>query len=129
MIRALLLAGAAAAAALTTVLPVQAQPHGQSCFWVTQWYGWKAADDHTIFINVGNNRVFRLDLANACPEATLGSSKIISIDRGNSGLICSPLDLDLHFSQGDHIATACIVHGISELTPSEVAALPRHLRP
>ena len=127
--RGLLFAGALATVALAPALPAQAQPKGHSCFYVTQWYGWKAVDDHTLLLNVGGNRVFRLDLAAACPEVELGSSKLITIDRGGSGLVCSPLDLDLHVSQGDHIATACIVRGLRELSPDEVSALPRHLRP
>ena len=126
--RGLLLAGALMTTALAASAPAQAQP-GRSCFYVTQWYGWKAADDHTIYLNVGGNRVFKVDLASACPEILLGSSKIVSIDRGGSGLVCSPLDLDLHVSQGDHITTACIVRGISELSPGEISALPKNVRP
>jgi hypothetical protein len=115
-------------AALGAALPSSAQP-GRSCFWVSQWYGWKAADDHTLYLSVGGNRVFRLDMASACPELTLGSSRLITSDRGGSGLICSPLDLDLRVSQGDHITTACMVGGMSELTPGQVAALPKSARP
>src|SRR5579864_2275207 len=110
--RSRLLAAALAVATLAAALPGQAQPG--RCFYVTQWRGWKAVDDHTLLLNVGGNRVFRVELANACPEVQLGSSRIVSINRGNSALICSPLDLDVHVSQGDHIATSCIVRGFSE---------------
>lgn len=126
--RGLLMAGAIAATAFSAALPAAAQP-GRSCFYVTEWYGWKAADDHTIYLNVGNNRVFRVDMAGACPALTLGDARIISIDRGGSGLVCSPLDLDIHVSQGDHITTACIVKGMSELTPDQVAGMPKNMRP
>jgi len=126
--RRLMMAGAFAATALAAGLPAAAQP-GHSCFHVTDWYGWKAADDHTVFLNIGNNRVFRLDMAGSCPLLTLGSSRIISIDREGSGLVCSPLDLDIHVSQGGGIVTGCIVGGMTELTPAQIAALPKHLRP
>jgi hypothetical protein len=126
--RGFMMAAALAVTALAASLPTAAQP-GQSCFRVTDWYGWKAADDHTVFLNVGGNRVFRLDMAGSCPLLTLGSSRIVSIDRGGSGLVCSPLDLDLHVSQGGGISTGCIVNGMSELTPDQIAALPKHLRP
>jgi hypothetical protein len=126
--RGLMMAGALAATALAAGLPAAAQP-GQSCFHVTDWYGWKAADDHTIYLNVGNNRVFRLDMAASCPLLTTGDARIISIDHEGSGLVCSPLDLDLRVSQGGGIVTGCIVGGMSELTPAQIAALPKHLRP
>jgi hypothetical protein len=126
--RRLLIASALAAATLTGALPAGAQPGG-SCFRTTQWYGWKAPDDHTVYLNIGNNRVFKVDLAGACPALTTGDAKIVSIDRGSNGLICSPLDLDLHVSMGDHILTACIVHGLSELTPDQISAIPKNQRP
>jgi hypothetical protein len=126
--RTFLLAGALAATALTTALPAAAQP-GQSCFRTTEWYGWKAADERTVFLNVGNNRIFRVDMDGACPALTLGDSRIISIDRAGTGLICTPLDLDIHVSLGGRITTACIVKGLSELTPDQIAAIPKNLRP
>ena len=62
-----IVAGALAAAAmLGTAAPALAQ--GQSCFFTTQWRGWKAPDDHTIYINVDNgHRTYRLDLSGSCP--------------------------------------------------------------
>jgi hypothetical protein len=125
--RGLMMAGALAATALAAGLPATAQP-GHSCFHVTEWYGWKASDDHTVFLNVGGNRVFRLDMAGSCP-LTVGDSRIVSVDRSGSGLVCSPLDLDIHVSQGGGISTGCIVSGMSELTPDQIAALPKNLRP
>jgi len=124
--RGVLMAGALAAVA-AAALPAAAQPG--RCFYVNEWYGWKAADDHTIYLNIGNNRVFRVDMAGACPELTLGDSRIVSIDRSGSGLVCTPLDLDIHVSQGGGITSACIVHGLSELTPDQIAALPKNVRP
>jgi len=126
--RRFLMASALAGTVLAAALPAAAQP-GQSCFYVTQWNGWKAPDDHTLYLNIGNNRVFKVDLAGACPALTTGDAKIVSIDRGSNGLICSPLDLDLHVSMGDHIVTACIVHGLSELTPDQISTIPKNLRP
>lgn len=128
--RRILLSGVFAVATLMPAAPSLAQPHrDRSCFYVNDWHGWKAADDRTLFLNVSGNRVFQLDLASPCPEIQLGSSRIVSVQRGSSGLICTALDLDVHVSQGDHIATSCIVRDMHELTPSEIAALPRHLRP
>ena len=126
--RGLMMAGVLAATALAAGLPATAKP-GQSCFHVTDWYGWKAVDDHTVYLNIGNNSVFRLEMAGACPLLTTGDSKIISVDREGSGLICSPAELDIHVSEGSGIVTECIVGGMSELTPDQISALPKHLRP
>jgi hypothetical protein len=125
--RGLVTAAVLAATMAAAGLPAAAQP-GQSCFRVTEWYGWKAPDDHTILLNVGYNRIFRLDVS-SCPALTIGGTRLVSINHESSGLICSPLDLDIKVSQGGGIATACIVTGMSELTPEQVAALPKHLRP
>jgi hypothetical protein len=48
----------AAALAATTILGMAAPAlaQGQSCFFTSEWRGWKAPDDHTIYINVSNGR-------------------------------------------------------------------------
>lgn len=122
-----LMAGALAAAlAAGATAPALAQP-GQSCFFVSQWNGWKAADDHTVYLNVAGNRIYRLDMANSCPELTFPDSRLIT--RHHTTSICSPLDWDLRVSQGHGFATPCIVKGMTLLTPEQAAALPKSARP
>jgi hypothetical protein len=102
---------------------------GQACFRTSDWQNWKAANDHTIYLNVGGNRIWRLDMAGSCPELSDGGAKLITRDIAGSGSVCSPMDLDLKVSVGHGIATPCIVRNMSELSPDQAAALPRNLRP
>ena len=67
----------AAAALLGGAAPALAE--GQSCFFVNQWSGWKAANDHTIYIGVSNgHRIYRLDMAGSCPALNDSTSTLIT---------------------------------------------------
>jgi hypothetical protein len=119
-------AGALAVAVLAMAAPAFAQ--GQSCFFTTQWNGWKAADDHTVYLNVsGGHRIFRLDMAGSCP-ALLDSTSTLITDN-HTDTICTALDWNLRVRQTGGFATACIVAKMTQLTPEQAAALPKNLRP
>ena len=114
----------------SAVTTVQAQPKSnKACFSARDWGNWRASPDaRSIYLRVGVNQVFRLDLASACPELNFPNAHLISKIRG-SDFICSPLDLDLQVSEGRDTAVPCIVRGMTALTREEAAALPRDLRP
>lgn len=121
-----IIAGALAAASiLGMAAPALAQ--GQSCFFITQWHGWKAADDHTVYINVDPHKIYRLDMSGACPALLDPASHLITNNHSSS--ICSALDWDLRVSEGHGFVTGCIVDKMTQLTPDQAAALPRKLRP
>jgi hypothetical protein len=123
-----IIAGAlAAATVLGIAAPVLAQ--GQSCFFVNQWQGWKAADDHTVYVNVtGGHRIYRLDMSTSCP-ALLDPSAILVTD-SHTDSICSALDWNpLRVSEGHGMTTGCIVSKMTQLTPEQAAALPSKVRP
>jgi hypothetical protein len=122
--RKILMASALAAIALAG-LPANAQAPGQSCFYSNQWTSWKAPDDHTIFLKVGN-RVYRLDLA-SCPTLNMGGATLIT--HSHSTQICSAIDWDLKVRGGGGVTTGCIVSKMTQLTPDEIAALPKDARP
>jgi hypothetical protein len=111
---------------------VQAQPkpaNPSQCFLSRDWDGWRAsADSRSIYLKVGLSQVFRLDLASACETLHRPNAHLITKIRGSSW-ICSPLDIDLQVSEGPHTAIPCIVKGMARLTPDQVAALPKDLRP
>jgi len=123
--RKILMAGALVAVALAGA-PANAQAPGQSCFYSNQWTSWKAPDDHTIYLNVGK-RVYRLDLASSCPTLNMGSATLIT--QSHSAQICSAIDWDLKVRGGGGITTGCIVSKMTQLTPDEIAALPKDARP
>jgi hypothetical protein len=121
--RKYIMAAALAAAAVGfATRPSLAQ--GQSCFYPNQWTSWKAPDDHTIYLNVGN-RVFRLDMNGSCPTLREGA---ILITHSHSAQLCSAIDWDLKVRSGD-ITTGCIVGHQTQLTPDQIAALPKDARP
>ncbi|HEX4197498.1 MAG TPA: DUF6491 family protein [Caulobacteraceae bacterium] len=120
MLRGLL--GLAAAAALAAGLPAVAEAQG--CFYPNQWTSWKAPDDHTIFLKVGQ-RVFRLDIAGSCPSLHTGARLITRTDATQ---LCRPVDWDLRVSDGG-VASRCIVSNMTQLTSGQIAALPPDARP
>jgi hypothetical protein len=123
---------ALAALALAGFGVAQAQPaaHKPQCFAANDWNGWKATpDSRAIYLRTGVSRIYRLDLANACPDLQLGGARLINKVRGGSGFICTALDLDLKVSTGHGFSSPCIVSKLTQLSPAEAAALPRSLRP
>jgi hypothetical protein len=126
MRRQIVAAALAAVSVLGMAAPALAQ--GQSCFFINQWRGWKAADDHTVYISVDPHRTYRLDMTGSCPELLF--SDIALVTRNHASSICTALDWDLQITQR-HVGftSACIVGKMTLLTHDQVAALPDKLRP
>jgi hypothetical protein len=120
---ALTLTGLALTGSTTASAEPPAKP-GSQCFYSTEWQGWKATDDHTMYIRVGMRRIFRLDFASSCHTMTWPGVHLVTVYRGGD-TVCSPLDLDLRVSDGNGIAEPCIVSGLSELSPDQIAAIPK----
>lgn len=105
-----------------------AKPQATSCFWSRDWQGWKASADSTaIYLRVGRDRIYRMDLASACPELRYPDAHLVTTL--HTGSICDALDIDLKVAQGQGFATACIVRKLSQLSPEEAKALPKALQP
>ena len=117
-------------ALLSGVGSAGAQPAERACFPITEFRSWKAPDTRTIFIRVGLDHVFRLDLANTCSLLTSPGSHLITKTRGPD-LVCSPIDWDLAVSQPPpgNIPEPCIVKKMRLLLPDEVARIPPKFRP
>ena len=81
-----------------------------------------------MYVRVGMHRVFRLDFASSCHSMTWPDVHLVTVFRGSSS-VCSPLDIDLKVSDGHGIAEPCIVSGLTELTPDQIAALPKKSLP
>ena len=125
-ITSILLAGGALSTAAAQ--PVEA-PGRNHCFFVTQFENWHAPDNKTIFIRASVSRYFRLDLAQTCPELLWPESHLIMNVHGPD-TICSPIDWDLKVSTDVHgMAAPCIVKSMTELSPDEVAAIPKKFKP
>ncbi len=123
---------AASLSAVTTAAIAAPAEKGQTttrCFRSSEFQNWKAADAKTIYIRVGMNRYYRLDLAAPCSSLKSPGAFLITKIRG-ANTICSAIDWNLHVATSwDGIPQACIVKKMTELTPAEVKALPRKLKP
>jgi hypothetical protein len=124
------LAVAALVAASTTGVQAQdaAPPPKNQCFFVTQFENWKAPDARTIYIRTTMNKYYRLDLSGTCSELTWPDSHLVTHWRG-TGAVCSAVDWDLRVSDGHGMVTPCIVRTMTQLTPDEVAAIPKKFKP
>jgi len=123
-------AAAVIALGLIGCVRADAQPAQNACFPITEFRGWKAPDTRTIFIRVGLDRVYRLDLANTCSLLATPNSHLITKTRGPD-LVCSAIDWDLSVSEPPpgNIPEPCIVKKMTPLSPEEAAAIPPKFRP
>ena len=114
----------AAASALILALPVQAQPAQSSCFLTRDMRNHTVGDDKTLYFDVGGRSVYRAEMRNGCFAGASSSDPIVLRDRAGTGRICSAIELDVS-SNGNR----CIVNNLAKLTPQEVAALPKKIKP
>ena len=120
-------AGAAAA---------QDAPSGQGkardrtpCFYITQWRGWKAPNDHTLYLGVNFRDVYEVGLAGSSPLIQYPDARIVSITRGPPD-VCNPVDLQLSVSTEPYgVREPLIAKSLVKLTPEQVKAIPPKYRP
>jgi len=117
-------------AALTLASAAYAKPHeANQCFFTRDIENYLAPDDHTLYLRIHNNDIYRIDLANECPNLNTGGLNHISLQTApGSPTVCHAVDLDLRVS-GLGVSAPCIVKGLHKLTPDEVAALPKKDKP
>ena len=86
------------------------------------------ADNHTMLIDVNGRATYRITVGGACLGGAVSSDPIVTRQPPGSTIICRPIDMDLAISKGG-FESQCIVHSIVKMSPEEVAALPRKLKP
>ena len=97
---------------------------GNNCFLTTNWQGWKSPSPTVIYLRIGLNEVYRIDLAAASYQLQQPEMHLVSRVRG-SPWICGPLDLDLSLSDDHGIyREPLFVKSLTKLTPDEVKAIP-----
>jgi Family of unknown function (DUF6491) len=121
---ALGLAGAAHAATPAAAAP--AKPVSQ-CFFSRDWAGWRAPDDHTLYLRVNVRDIYQVDLVGGSSSLLWPDSHLISEVRGSDS-ICNPIDLDLKVAN-DHVVEPLFVKSLTKLTPEQVAAIPKKFLP
>ena len=98
----------------------------RACFLARNVNSWSAADNKTVYVRVGVKDVYRLDLLGPCPDIDWNWS--IALESHGSSWICSPLDATI-IAKSPIGPQRCPVREVSQLTPQEVAALPRKQKP
>jgi hypothetical protein len=99
----------------------------QQCFRRSDVRNHTVGDARTLYFNVAGREVYRVDMKTPCLASASSSDPLIFENRSGSQSICKPLDLDITVSTGGQ--PRCLIDNITRLTPAEVAALPRRIRP
>ena len=117
---ALGLAGAAAAADTPP-----AQKGHDNCFRSSDWDGWHAPNDKTLYLRVRLHDIYQVDLNSPSSMLTWPDTHLVNVIRG-SNYICSPLDLQLTVTQNNSSAREPLfLKTITKLTPEQIAAIPK----
>ena len=120
----------AALAAAVAPPPVVAPPDG--CFRTRDITNHTIGDDGTLYLNVNNRDVYRLEMSGSCLAGAASNDPLVMREPPGSPYACQPIDLDISISKGSlttGMPTPCIVRSMTRMTPAEVASLPPRLRP
>jgi hypothetical protein len=134
-----LVAGAATAAACTTALAERTSPlpppppagaglaSGQ-CFRSHDIKNHTIVDDRTLLLRVNRGDVYRVTMAGNCLAGAIPSDPIVTREPPGSQIICKPIDFDISIARNG-FTSRCIVESVAKVSPEQVAALPRRLKP
>lgn len=116
-------------AAASPSMPARAaDPSQQPCFYARDINGFNAPDDHTLYIRVGVNDIYRLDLLPHCTGLTFRQSLGIRSSPTEGGFICTPLQAEVVY-RDNGITETCPVSGLHKLNAAEIAATPKRNLP
>jgi len=123
-----------AVAILAAATPALAAPKAapaKQCFRVQDIGNHTVSDSHTLYLSVGGKSVYRATMRNVCLGGISSTDPIELNARGGSGSICEPDDLDVRatLAGGGGLSTRCLIDELVKLTPAEVAALPKGVKP
>ena len=119
------------AAVVVPAAPAYAAPAvavAPACFYTRDIRNHTIGDDRTLYLNVNDRAVYRVEMSGACLAGATSSDPIVIRNPPGSNNVCRPIDLDIGVSIGGFNHT-CIVSSIAPMTPAEIAALPPRLRP
>jgi hypothetical protein len=86
------------------------------------------ADNQTLLLDVNHRNTYRVTLRGQCLAGAIASDPIITREPPGTSFICKPIDMDVGIVKAG-FETKCIVDSIDKLTPEQIAALPKKLRP
>lgn len=97
------------------------------CFYRRDVRNHTVGDAHTLYLDIAGREVWRVQMSNACLASAVSSDPLVIRNQTGGQSVCKPIDLDIAVSAAGE--SRCIVSSISRLTPTEVAALPKKMRP
>ncbi len=102
----------------------------RSCFFSSEWRGWKSRDENTMYLKVGVGKVYEVGFKSGCRRAMSPGVYLITVSRPPNS-VCSPFDLDIKVADnwGPSIATPCIATSLRKLSDAEVQAIPAKFHP
>lgn len=86
------------------------------------------ADRSTLLLSGRDKSTYRVTVTGNCLAGATSSDPIITRNPPGSDIICKPIDMDIGISRSG-FESQCLVQSIVKLTPEQVAALPKKLRP
>jgi hypothetical protein len=98
------------------------------CFFVSQWQGWKAPNDHTLYLAVDFHQVYQVDLAGRSALLQDPDARLVNLTQVPD-TVCTPLDLQLSVATFAGMREPLIATHLSKLTPEQVAAIPKKYLP
>ena len=124
---ALLQACAASTDASVAQGSTQSRSEGGQCFLPQQVNNFDAVDNNTIYVTVGTEDMFRMDIVGTCPDVDW-SQQIGIASRGGGSWVCGGLDADIIVPSPTG-TQRCPVTNITKLTEAEVQARRETRRP
>jgi hypothetical protein len=122
-----------AAATIATAGPVPAEAassHGpaqgadRACFFIHDWEGWKAPNDHTLYLGVVRHQVYEVQLSGSSALLQDPDAHLVSRTYAPTS-VCSALDLQLTVSEPfGGVSEGLIATSLVKLTPEQIKAIP-----
>ena len=106
----------------------KAKPASKSCFFHSELNGFSAPDEHTLYVRVSVNDVYKMETFGPCIDLDW-AMRVALVDRGGGGWICVGDPADVVYHQSGIGEQRCPVRVTAHLTPDEVKALPKKARP
>lgn len=121
------IAGVVASRGHAQPAPAAPKPENQ-CFYSRNINGFNAPNDRTLYIRVGVNEIYRLDLMNDCNGLTFRQDIALNDEPAGDAFICSPIQATVTYREAG-IRERCPVTAMHRLTPAEIAAVPKKFLP
>jgi hypothetical protein len=127
------MSGAPAMAAKPSQMPTPSPASGtglspDQCFQTRDIRNHTIGDRDTLLLSVQGKGAYRVTMKGSCLAGATSSDPIVTRSPPGAQRICRPIDMDIAISR-DSFASPCIVDSIVKMSPEEVAALPKRLKP